>query len=154
VFDEAQVLKNATTRRSRSARALQGDFKLALSGTPLENHLGELWSLYGAVFPSLLGSWEAFRTRFAGPIEKQIDPTAAPALAGGLQPSLVRRPKAQVAAGLPPRTDGRVRVVLSPAEWQLYEDTRLAALSALETRRAKMREQERRIEILAALTRL
>ena len=154
VFDEAQTLKNAQTHRFRAARALQGDFKVALSGTPLENHLGELWSLFAVVFPGLLGSAESFRSRFASPIERQADPTAAPALARVLQPFLLRRTKAQVEAQLPPRTEVRVPVVLSPAEWQLYEDARLAALSDLETRRSKLREQERRIEVLAALTRL
>jgi len=154
VFDEAQTLKNATTHRFRAARALQADFRFALSGTPLENHLGELWSLFAVVFPELLGSWEAFRERFAAPIEKGIDPTAAPALARVLQPFLLRRTKAQVETQLPPRTDVRVPVVLSSAEWQLYEDARLAALSDLETRKSTLREQERRVEVLAALTRL
>jgi superfamily II DNA or RNA helicase len=154
VFDEAQTLKNATTHRFRAARALQGDFRFALSGTPLENHLGELWALFAVVFPELLGSWEAFRERFAAPIEKGIDPTAAPALARVLQPFLLRRTKTQVETQLPPRTDVRVPVVLSAQEWQLYEDARLAALSDLETRKAVMREQERRVEVLAALTRL
>ncbi|RKH94948.1 DEAD/DEAH box helicase [Corallococcus sp. AB038B] len=154
VFDEAQQLKNAATQRFRAARALQSDFKFALSGTPLENHLGELWSLFAVVFPGLLGSLEAFRNRFAAPIEKQVDPTAAPALARVLQPFLLRRTKAQVEAQLPPRTDVHVPVVLSPPEWTLYEDARLAALSDLETRKAKMKDQERRIEVLAALTRL
>ncbi|RKG99745.1 DEAD/DEAH box helicase [Corallococcus carmarthensis] len=154
VFDEAQSLKNAATQRFRAARALQGDFKFALSGTPLENHLGELWALFAVVFPGLLGSLEAFRNRFAAPIEKQVDPTAAPALARVLQPFLLRRTKAQVEAQLPPRTDVHVPVVLSPPEWTLYEDARLAALSDLETRKSKMKDQERRIEVLAALTRL
>ena len=154
VFDEAQTLKNAQTHRFRAARALRGDFKVALSGTPLENNLGELWSLFATVFPGLLGSSEAFRTRFAAPIERQADPTAAPALARVLQPFLLRRTKAQVEAQLPPRTEVRVPVVLSPAEWQLYEDARLAALSDLETRKSVLREQERRIQVLAALTRL
>ncbi|CAM3434704.1 DEAD/DEAH box helicase [Corallococcus sp. ZKHCc1 1396] len=154
VFDEAQTLKNAATHRFRAARALQGDFKFALSGTPLENHLGELWALFAVVFPGLLGSLEAFRARFAAPIERQIDPTAAPALARVLQPFLLRRTKAQVEAQLPPRTDVHVPVVLSPPEWTLYEDARLAALSDLETRKSKLKEQERRIEVLAALTRL
>ena len=154
VFDEAQALKNAQTHRFRAARALQGGFKVALSGTPLENNLGELWSLFAVAFPGLLGSSEAFRARFAAPIERQADPTAAPALARVLQPFLLRRTKAQVEAQLPPRTEVRVPVLLSPAEWQLYEDARLAALSDLETRRSKLREQERRIEVLAALTRL
>ena len=154
VFDEAQTLKNAHTQRFRAARALQGDFKVTLSGTPHENHLGELWSLFAVVFPGLLGSHEAFRTRFSSPIERQSDPTAAPALARVLQPFLLRRTKAQVEAQLPPRTEVRVPVVLSPPEWQLYEDARLAALSDLETSKSKLREQERRIEVLAALTRL
>ena len=154
VFDEAQTLKNAATHRFKAARALQADFKFALSGTPLENHLGELWSLFGVVFPGLLGSREAFRSRFAAPIEKGIDRTAAPALARLLQPFLLRRTKAQVESQLPPRTEVRVPVVLSTGEWQLYEDARLAALSDLETRKSVLREEERRIEVLAALTRL
>ncbi|MDQ3263945.1 MAG: DEAD/DEAH box helicase, partial [Myxococcota bacterium] len=154
IFDEAQTLKNAATHRFRAARALQGDFKFALSGTPLENHLGELWSLFAVVFPGLLGSWDAFRTRFAAPIERQVDPTAAPALARVLQPFMLRRTKAQVETQLPPRTEVRVPVVLSLEEWTLYEDARLAALSDLETPKAQLREEQRRIEVLAALTRL
>jgi SNF2 family DNA or RNA helicase len=154
VFDEAQALKNATTHRAKAARGLQGDFKIALSGTPFENHLGELWSVFRSVFPGLLGSWEGFRERFASPIERGLDPTAAPALSRVLQPFLLRRTKPQVAQELPPRTDLQVPVVLSPAEWQLYEDARLAAISELETRASKLREQERRVQVLAALTRL
>ncbi|WP_437595371.1 DEAD/DEAH box helicase [Sorangium sp. So ce590] len=154
VFDEAQNLKNATTLRARAARALQADFRFALSGTPIENHLGELWSLFAIVFPGLLGGWDSFRDRYATPIERQSDPAAAPALARVLAPFLLRRTKAQVEAELPARTEVRVPVVLSGAEWQLYEDARLAALSDLETRRSVRREQERRVEVLAALTRL
>jgi superfamily II DNA or RNA helicase len=154
VFDEAQTLKNARTQRVRAARTLQGDFKIALSGTPLENHLGELWSLLAVVFPGLLGSWEHFRTRFATPIEKGSDPAAAPALARVLAPFLLRRTKDQVEAELPPRTDVRVPVVLSSEEWTRYEDARLAALSDLESKAAVLRDQERRVEVLAALTRL
>ncbi|WP_437825583.1 SNF2-related protein [Sorangium sp. So ce1153] len=154
VFDEAQSLKNATTQRARAARALQADFRFALSGTPMENHLGELWSLFTIVFPGLLGGWDSFRDRYAAPIERQSDPAAAPALGRVLAPFLLRRTKAQVEAELPARTEVRVPVVLSSAEWQLYEDARLAALSDLESRRAALREQERRVEVLAALTRL
>ncbi|XXT14539.1 DEAD/DEAH box helicase [Sorangium sp. So ce429] len=154
VFDEAQSLKNATTQRARAARALQADFRFALSGTPLENHLGELWSLFTVVFPGLLGGWDSFRDRYATPIERQSDPAAAPALGRVLAPFLLRRTKAQVEAELPARTEVRVPVVLSSAEWRLYEDARLAALSDLESRRAALREQERRVEVLAALTRL
>lgn len=154
VFDEAQALKNAGTQRFRAAKVLDAEFKIALSGTPIENHLGELWSLYAIVFPQLFGSWEAFRDRFAAPIEKHWDPDAPALLAKLLRPFLLRRTKTEVESELPSRTEVRVPVVLSPAEWQLYEDARLAALSDLESSRATMREQERRVQVLASLTRL
>ena len=154
LFDEGQNLKNAATQRARAARALVADVKFALSGTPIENHLGELWSLYTVVFPALLGGWEAFRRRYALPIEKQTDPATAPALARVLTPFLLRRTRGQVATELPPRTEVRVPVVLSTPEWTLYEDARLATLSDLETRAVTLKEQERRVDVLAALTRL
>lgn len=154
VFDEAQALKNAQTQRFRAARALQGDFRFALSGTPLENDLGELWSLFSVVFPTLLGSREAFRKRYAAPIERKVDPTAGPALARVLQPFLLRRTKAQVEKELPPRTDVLLHVELSAEEWAQYEDARLAALSDLQVHKPQLKEQEKRILILSALTRL
>ncbi|MEP7123672.1 MAG: DEAD/DEAH box helicase [Byssovorax sp.] len=154
VLDEAQSLKNAATQRAAAARGLHADFKLALSGTPIENHTGEIWSLFRIVFPALLGGWSTFRDRFATPIEKEIDPAAAPALARVLAPFLLRRTKAEVETELPARTEVRVPVVLSGAEWQLYEDARLATLSDFEMTEAKLKQQERRVEVLAALTRL
>jgi superfamily II DNA or RNA helicase len=154
VFDEAQSLKNAATQRAAAARGLQADFKFALSGTPIENHTGEIWSLFKIVFPALLGGWSSFRDRYATPIEKEIDPAAAPALSRVLAPFLLRRTKAEVETELPARTEVKVPVVLSGAEWQLYEDARLATLSDLETTASKLKEQERRVEVLAALTRL
>ncbi|MBX7100130.1 MAG: DEAD/DEAH box helicase [Myxococcaceae bacterium] len=154
VFDEAQALKNPGTHRAQAARKLTSAFTFALTGTPLENHLGELWSLYRVVFPSLLGSWTSFRDRFAAPIEQEIDPAAAPALSRLLEPFLLRRTKQQVANELPRRTELRVPVVLSPEEFQHYEDARLSALSDLESKRSVLREQERKVEVLAALTRL
>ena len=154
IFDEAQNLKNAQTQRFLAAKTLQADFRVALSGTPIENHLGELWSLFALVFPPLLGPWDSFRTRFALPIEKHIDPFAAPALARVIEPFLLRRTKSEVEAELPSRTEVRVPVVLSSGEWQLYEDTRLAALSDLETPKRLLKEQQRRVQVLALLTRL
>ena len=154
VFDEAQGLKNAGTQRFRAATRLDGAFKLALSGTPIENHLGELWSLFAAVFPGLLGPWEHFRDRHATPIERGLDPDAAPALARVISPFLLRRTKAEVEAELPARTEIRVPVVLSAAEWEMYEDARLATLSDLESSRSALKEQQRRVQVLAALTKL
>jgi SNF2 family DNA or RNA helicase len=152
VADEAQAIKNPRTERAKAARSLQAEFRVALSGTPLENHLGELWSLFALVFPGLLGSWEQFRTRFAVPIEKSHDARAGEELARVIKPFLLRRTKAEVAPELPPRTEIEVPVALSSDEAELYEDARLAAVAHLQ-KFAKNPEQ-RRFEVLAALTRL
>src|SRR5690606_16785471 len=97
VVDEAQALKNPTTHRARAARALVADFRVALTGTPLENHLGELWSLFSIVFPNLLGSWDQFRDRFAIPIERTKSADAREALSRVIRPFLLRRTKQEVA---------------------------------------------------------
>jgi superfamily II DNA or RNA helicase len=154
VIDEAQALKNAQTRRAKAARRLDAQFRIALSGTPFENHLGELWSLFAIVFPGLLGSWEQFRERFAGPIERMKDADARAALARVLRPFLLRRTKAEVARELPSRTEIEVPVALSPAEWEMYEDARLAAVAEVDKQGKGVRDQQRRFQILAALTRL
>ncbi|QRN97319.1 DEAD/DEAH box helicase [Archangium violaceum] len=154
VVDEAQALKNPNTRRARAARQLQAGFRIALSGTPLENHLGELWSLYTIVFPGLLGSWEQFRERFAAPIERGKDPDARAALSRVLRPFLLRRTKQEVARELPSRTEIQVPVALSEEEWTLYEDARLAAVAEVSTEGKGLRNEQQRFQVLAALTRL
>ncbi|HMG54474.1 MAG TPA: DEAD/DEAH box helicase [Kofleriaceae bacterium] len=153
VLDEAQAVKNAQTQRARAARGLRAEFRVALSGTPLENHLGELWSLFAAVFPGLLGSWDQFRDRFASPIERTQDPEARAALARVIQPFLLRRTKQQVARELPARTEIVVPIALSEQERALYEDARLAAVAELANMKG-LRDEQRRFQVLAALTRL
>ncbi|HET9988880.1 MAG TPA: SNF2-related protein, partial [Kofleriaceae bacterium] len=120
VADEAQALKNPRTERAKAARMLRAEFKIALSGTPLENHLGELWSLFALVFPGLLGSWDQFRSRFGVPIERDRDERARGALARLIQPFLLRRTKAEVAPELPARTEILVPIALSAPEAELY----------------------------------
>ncbi|HEU4731151.1 MAG TPA: DEAD/DEAH box helicase [Kofleriaceae bacterium] len=154
VLDEAQALKNAGTRRARAARRLDAGFRVALSGTPFENHLGELWSLFAIIFPGLLGSWEQFRERFAGPIERAKDPEARAALSSVLRPFLLRRTKQEVARELPSRTEIVVPVALSKEEAALYEDARLAAVAELDRQGKAVRDEQRRFQVLAALTRL
>jgi superfamily II DNA or RNA helicase len=154
VLDEAQALKNASTQRAKAARALDGEFRLAMSGTPLENHVGELWSLFSIVFPGLLGSWEQFRERFAIPIDRDRDPDARAALSRLIRPFLLRRTKGEVARELPARTEIEVPVALSDDEAQLYEDARLAAVAHLAQETKKLRDEQRRFQVLAALTRL
>jgi SNF2 family DNA or RNA helicase len=155
VVDEAQALKNPNTQRTRAARMLDAEFRIALSGTPFENHLGELWSLFSVVFPGLLGSWDQFRDRFALPIERDKNPAARAALSRVLQPFLLRRTKQEVARELPARTEIEVPVALSDEEQALYEDARLAAVAELTTKdKGGMQDQRRRFQVLAALTRL
>ncbi len=150
ILDEAQAVKNPDTARAKAVRALQSEARMALSGTPVENRLAELWSLFRLVFPGLLGSRESFRERFAAPIEREKDPRARGALARLVRPFLLRRTKAEVARELPARVETVVPVTLSASERRLYEDTRLAALARL----AEAEGQEKRFLILAALTRL
>ncbi len=153
VIDEAQALKNSTTRRAKAARTLDADFRVALSGTPLENHLGELWSLFAIVFPGLLGSFEQFRTRFGLPIERDKNPEARAALSRVIKPFLLRRTKAEVARDLPARTEIEVPISLSSDEAALYEDARLAALASI-GKKSGVRDEQQRFQVLAALTRL
>ncbi|HEX6312882.1 MAG TPA: SNF2-related protein, partial [Acidimicrobiia bacterium] len=145
---------SSSSRRSFDEVSLDAGFRLALSGTPLENHLGELWSLYAIVCPGLLGSWEQFRERFATPIERGKDPDARAALARVLRPFLLRRTKAEVARELPPRIEVAVPIALSAEEQAMYDDARLAAVAALTRRGDEAAGEPQRFAILAALTRL
>jgi superfamily II DNA or RNA helicase len=156
IIDEAQSVKNALTRRFRAIRDLQADFRLALTGTPIENHLGELWAIFRLVTPGLLGSWEQFRQRFAVPIERQHDRKRQAGLARVLRPFILRRTKAEVAPELPARTEMNQTIELSPTERRLYEAARIEAMESLaKTAPSAVGDEARqRIKILAALTRL
>jgi hypothetical protein len=154
VLDEAQAIKNAGSQRAKAARAVDAEWTVALTGTPIENHLGELWSIFHVLSPAVLGSWEQFRERFAAPIERDRDPYRARVLSRTLRPFVLRRTKAEVAAELPPRTDVRVDVILSPKERALYEDARLAAVAKLANLEVGLPAEKQRFWVLAALTRL
>ncbi|WP_373048612.1 SNF2-related protein [Vulgatibacter sp.] len=159
VLDEAQAVKNPATQRAKAIRGIDAAFRMALTGTPLENHLGELWSLYHVVFPSLLGAWQRFRERFGLPIERSGDRERRQALSRLLAPFLLRRTKGEVAKELPPRIEVQVPVELSAEEKQLYEDARLAAIGRLAGVDGAGPDgvsplEGRRFEVLAAITRL
>lgn len=157
VLDEAQAVKNAQSQRSQALGTLKSQWRLALSGTPVENRLSELWSLFKVVEPGLFGGWNEFKTKFATPIERDGDAGRAAALSTVIRPFVLRRTKRQVAPELPPRTDVEVDVVLSDKERALYEDVRLATLARLEEGPAEGEEageQSGRFQVLAALTRL
>ncbi|MEZ4317248.1 MAG: DEAD/DEAH box helicase [Myxococcota bacterium] len=128
VLDEAQAIKNASTARARAATRLKSTFRLALSGTPVENHTGELFSLMDFVAPGLLGSATGFRERFAVPIDAHGDRDRRALLARLVGPFVLRRTKKLVAADLPARIEQVYRIQPSDEERTLYERTRLEAL--------------------------
>ncbi len=151
ILDEAQAVKNADTDRSRAMRRLDARWRLAMTGTPVENNAGELWSIFRVISPGLLGSWEQFRRRFLLPIEENSAERRR-ALANMIRPFVLRRRKAEVAPELPPKTEVQVDVILSAEERRRYHSMRLASLAQLleETRN----DQEQRFVVLAAITRL
>lgn len=153
VLDEAQALKNAATQRVQAVAGLEAGFRLALSGTPVENRLSDLWSIMNLVNPGLLGSAARFAERFANPIERQRSEAARARLRRLVAPFLLRRTKAQVLADLPPRTEIVERVEPADDERALLEAMRrdaLARIAQLDPADA----QRQRFNVLAELTRL
>ncbi|MBR7747924.1 DEAD/DEAH box helicase [Undibacterium baiyunense] len=130
VLDEAQVIKNAATKRSQAAMALSADFKMIASGTPVENHLGELWNLFRFINPGLLGSKEHFIDKFSAPIERG-DKAARAHLKKLIQAFILRRTKTQVLSELPPRTEINLQVELNDEERHLYEALRQEAIDKI-----------------------
>jgi len=131
VLDEAQAIKNMSTKRSQAAMKLQGKFKLITTGTPIENHLGELWNLFRFINPGLLGSWEQFNQSFAAPIERNQDKAKRQQLKKLIQPFILRRTKTQVLSELPSRTEITLQVNMSEAETAFYEALRQKAIAKL-----------------------
>ena len=156
VLDEAQAIKNPETLRARAVFGLDAGFIVALTGTPIENRTGEIWSLFRAIAPGLLGGKKGFRESFAVPIERLGRADAREALASLVRPFVLRRLKRDVAKELPPRTDVRVDVDLSAAERALYEEMRTAAADSLAGigRGEEKAAPQQRFIVLQALTRL
>ena len=154
VLDEAQMVKNAAAKRSAALAELSAGWRLALTGTPVENRLSELWAIMALVTPGLLGTWEGFRDRFARPIEGSQDGDAGAKLRLRLAPFILRRTKEQVLHDLPPKTEIVHHIEASEAERQLIEAERTRALAELEAGSGKDAHGNQRIAILAALTRL
>ena len=126
VLDEAQNIKNASGKAAQAASQLQARQRLCLSGTPMENNLSELWSLFHFLMPGWLGSARAFTRTYRTPIEKHGDPLRLQHLNERIRPFILRRHKEDVAHELPPKTEIIHRVQLSPAQRDLYETVRLA----------------------------
>ena len=126
VLDEAQMIKNPNAETTRQALRLKARQRLCLSGTPLQNHLGELWSLFDFLAPGFLGSARSFRTRFRTPIEKHADAARGEMLTKRVRPFLLRRTKEEVALDLPPKTEITESVEMEAAQRAIYEGVRLS----------------------------
>jgi superfamily II DNA or RNA helicase len=126
VLDEAQTIKNPVAEATKVAADLTARQRLCLSGTPLQNNLGELWSLFHFLAPGFLGSLRQFSTRFRAPVERHGDAAAGARLARRVRPFLLRRTKEEVASELPAKTEIVETIVMERAQRALYDSVRLA----------------------------
>ncbi|WP_124950216.1 DEAD/DEAH box helicase [Sulfuriferula thiophila] len=124
ILDEAHAIKNPKALSTQIVHQIQARHRLALTGTPMENHLGELWSLFHFLLPGLLGSADTFKRQFRTPIEKHEDTQRSVALAQRVKPFMLRRTKAQVVTELPAKTDIIRSCELVGAQRDLYESVR------------------------------
>lgn len=152
ILDEAQAIKNAATQASQAVRQVEARQKLCLSGTPLENHLGELWSLVDFVMPDFLGPETLFQRQYRTPVEKQQDQAHLQGLLQRIGPLMLRRRKDEVATELPPKTETLVLLDLQEQQRDLYETLRIQALGQLQPLLADGGGAQ--IQILNALSRL
>jgi superfamily II DNA or RNA helicase len=127
ILDEAQTVKNATSRSANAVRRLQTRHRLCITGTPLENHLGELWTQFDFLMPGFLGDARSFTRLWRRPIEVNGETLRAQLLAQRVRPFILRRRKEDVAAELPPRTEVIKRVRLQGRQRDLYESVRVAS---------------------------
>lgn len=154
VLDEAQQVKNPRTHARRAAVALGAPRCLCLTGTPLENHLGELWSQMDLAVPGLLGSEDVFRQQYRAPIEKYADADCQARLNDRLAPFILRRNKATVATELPEKTEVTRRVTLGPEQRQLYDSLRARLAEQLQQEVAEHGIEQAGIVVLDALLKL
>ncbi len=152
LLDEAQNIKNPDTHQAQAARALQGSYRIALTGTPMENHVGDLWSVMDFLNPGMLGKRTTFREKFFRPIQSGTDPGARSRLRQVTMPFILRRLKTdrQIIADLPEKIESKVYCPLTREQVSLYEEV-------LETFQREVELSEgiaRRGLILAVLTRL
>ncbi|HEV8148289.1 MAG TPA: DEAD/DEAH box helicase [Bryobacteraceae bacterium] len=152
VLDEAQAVKNASTASAKAVRLLHGEHRLALSGTPVENHLGELWSLFEFLNPGMLG--EAKVLKLAGGLARNPSEDARLLLAQALRPFILRRTKQQVARELPEKTEQTIFCELEANERKQYEELRKHYRASLLKRVTEDGLGKSKMHLLEALLRL
>ncbi len=147
-LDEAHTIKNRGTKMSDAAMAIKAGSRVILTGTPVQNYLGELWNLFQFLNPGLLGSYESFRQKFIAPIEEAEDKDRQAQLKRIIQPFMLRRTKSEVVEELPEKTEIYRAVPMSAAESVAYETMRLEAKNELE------QDTKVNMNALAAITKL
>jgi superfamily II DNA or RNA helicase len=152
VLDEAQAVKNADTDSSKAVRLLQGRYRLALSGTPVENHLGELWTLFEFLNPGMLGHASGFKV--VGGAMRDPSEEARRLLAHALRPFILRRTKEQVARELPPKSEQTIYCEMDSAQRELYEELRQHYRASLLRRVESVGLAKSKMQVLEALLRL
>jgi SNF2 family DNA or RNA helicase len=152
VLDEAQAIKNASTASAKAVRLLRGQHRLALSGTPVENHLGELWSLFEFLNPGMLG--EAKVLKLAGGLARNPGAEARELLRQALRPFILRRTKQQVARELPAKTEQTIFCELGDLQRKLYDELRQHYRESLLARVRKHGLGRSKMHVLEALLRL
>lgn len=154
ILDEAHNIRNRDSKTASMVRELGGDIRFTLTGTPVNNHLEDLWSLFDFSVPGLLGNRAAFKEQFRTPIEKLEDRRAQGRLNRMIQPFVLRRTKAEVADELPEKTVTIHPIVLGDAQRALYESTRIAMLAEVKRAISLKGVLESRATILTCLLRL
>jgi SNF2 family DNA or RNA helicase len=152
ILDEAQAVKNARTESAKAVRLLRGNHRLALSGTPVENHLGELWSLLDFLNPGMLGASGVFQ--LAGGAMRNPSDDARKLLAHALRPFLLRRTKEQVATELPPKIEQTIYCEMEPRQRTLYNELREHYRKSLLPKISTDGLAKSKIQVLEALLRL
>jgi superfamily II DNA or RNA helicase len=154
IMDEAQAIKNWQSKTRKAVKTIPSRLRLALTGTPVENGLEELWSLYDILDPGLLGPRDLFRRRYLFPIERDRDFTRTQELTKRLSPFLLRRKKEDVLDDLPDKEETIVWVEMEEEQRRLYEETREGYLDLIESTLEYKEPGEAAMVILNALLRL
>lgn len=148
VLDEAHSIKNKETKVSKAAMQLEGDFRLLLTGTPIQNHLSEIWNLFQFMNPGMLGTFEQFNQTFITPIEVNDDKLKRKELKQLIAPFLLRRTKNEVLDELPGKTEIVIPIELNAKEELFYEELRRKAEASL------LENESNSVQTLAEITRL
>jgi superfamily II DNA or RNA helicase len=154
ILDEAQVIKNPEAATTQLVHKLKAEHRICLSGTPMENNLGEIWSLFTFLAPGFLGDRKTFNSRYRVPIEKQNNLTVQKQLSKRVKPFLLRRTKTEVATELPPKTEIMEVVEMDDAQRAVYESIRIAMHAKVQAAIATKGLNRSRIEILDALLKM